>query len=93
METKTVINQSNLNILDALKNANIKIDENLKIKEYRLMYLWGAWVGHSRIYAESDEEAIFDADEIMKGIDNKAGFKYALVIGNRKVKEYKPSKE
>lgn len=34
------------------------------MKEYRLMYRWGAWVPKARFYAESDAEAIFDADEV-----------------------------
>lgn len=32
-----------------------------KMREYRLMYRWGAWISHCKIIAESDMEAIFDA--------------------------------
>ncbi len=33
-------------------------------REYRLMYLFGAWVTHTKIFAESDLEALHDAREI-----------------------------
>lgn len=57
-----------------------------KTKEYRLMYLFGAWVTSSKIYAETDEEAIFDADdEPRKAADE---LPYALFCGRRLVKLY-----
>ena len=61
-----------------------------RIKEYKLMYLWGAWVTHAKIYAETDEEAIHDADiEFAKS--GLPGWPYgvALFCEKRKVKTYK----
>lgn len=37
-----------------------------KVKEYRLMYFFGTWVTSDKIYAECDEEAIFEADSMEK---------------------------
>jgi hypothetical protein len=58
-------------------------------REYRLMYLFGAWVTKEVIIAESDAEAVFDADMAFanSSLDN---WKYgvALFCGNRKVKQY-----
>lgn len=59
-----------------------------ELKEYRLMYLFGAWVTSAVIYAESDAEAVFDADNEPKVASGK--LRYALFCGNRKVKEYQP---
>lgn len=63
---------------------------NPQIKEYRLMYLWGAWITDTRIYAESDEEAIHDSDEVFNGKDSLKNWKIgvALVQGDRFVKRY-----
>lgn len=90
----------NLILAVALSEASIKAVKDLKkiesislkVKEYRLMYLWGAWVCDSKIYAESDEEAIFDADELMVYAKAKDKLRYALWCGNRKVKEYNYNK-
>lgn len=62
----------------------------MMIKEYRLMYLFGTWVTDSTIYAETDEEAIYDSDKIFNGNPNiqKWGYGVALVQGNRFVKIY-----
>lgn len=60
------------------------------VREYRLKYLFGAWVTHARIFAESDEEAIFDAEaEFNKS--GLPGWRYgvALFCGNRRVKTFK----
>lgn len=57
-------------------------EENMK--EYRLMYNFGAWITSARIYAETDREAIFDANSI----DKKAGLRYALFCENRMVKDF-----
>ena len=67
-------------------DANIS---NINVKEYRLMYLFGAWVTKEVIIAETDNEAIFDADEAFAN-SNLANWKYgvALFCGNRKVKQY-----
>lgn len=85
----------NLILAVALSEASIKAVKDLKkdsmslkVKEYRLMYLWGAWVCDSKIYAESDDEAIFDADELMIDAKAKDKLRYALFCGNKKVKEY-----
>ena len=61
-----------------------------KIKEYRLMYLWGAWITEARIYAESDEEAIYDSDDVFNGNEILKNWKMvvALVQENRFVKRY-----
>ena len=54
------------------------------------MYLFGAWVTKEVIIAETDNEAIFDADEAFAN-SNLANWKYsvALFCGNRKVKQYR----
>ena len=62
-----------------------------EVQEYKLKYLWGAWITKETIYAETDEEAIFDADEIFKNnkmLHNWNGV--ALVQGDRFVKSYRP---
>lgn len=62
-----------------------------EVQEYKLKYLWGAWITTETIYAETDEEAIFDADEIFKNnkmLHNWNGV--ALVQGDRFVKSYRP---
>lgn len=48
---------------------------NPQIKEYRLMYLWGAWITEERFYAESDEEAIHDSDEVFNGNESLKNWK------------------
>ena len=61
------------------------------VQEYKLKYLWGAWITKETIYAETDEEAIFDADEIFKNdktLHNWNGV--ALVQGDRFIKSYRP---
>lgn len=65
---------------------NVKVRECIDIKEYKLMYLFGTWITSERIYAESDEEAIYDADECKKIASDK--LQYALWCGNRLVKRY-----
>jgi hypothetical protein len=61
-----------------------------KTKEYRLRYFFGTWMTSSIIFAESDAEAIFDADEVYNENGNLADWQYpvALFCGNRKVKVY-----
>ena len=61
----------------------------INTKEYRLMYLFGAWVTKEVIIAESDAEAVFDADMTFAS-SNLPNWRYgvALFCGNRKVKEY-----
>lgn len=61
-----------------------------RIREYRLKYLWGAWVTHAPIYAESDAEAIHDADEeYEKSALPLWPYDVALFLGRRRVKTYK----
>ena len=67
------------------------VEEMPTIKEYKLMYLFGAWVTSACIYAESDKEAIFDADELPKVAADK--LQYALFCGNRKIKTYPAPKK
>lgn len=57
--------------------------------EYRLMYYFGAWMTKEIIVAESDAEALFDANEAFAN-SSLSGWKYevALFCGNRKVKQY-----
>lgn len=73
---------------DKLKEIDGKIKVSIpRTKEYRLMYLFGAWITSKRFFAENDEEAIFDADGEKKKALGK--FEYALFCGTRKVKSYK----
>lgn len=60
-------------------------------KEYRLMYLWGAWVTSEKFSAESDNEAIYDADDSFNTNSALQSWPYevALFCGNRQVKAYK----
>ncbi len=59
----------------------------LRLKVYRLMYRFGAWVGHCRIPAETDDEAVHDAKEVFDGSDTLRSWPYevALFCGERKV--------
>lgn len=69
----------------------VKISTTLpKTKEYRLRYFFGTWMTSHIIYAESDTEAIHDADEAYNENGNLADWQYpvALFCGNRKIKEY-----
>lgn len=60
-----------------------------EIREYNLMYYTGVWMTACKLYAESDAEAIFDADDYMKSeATAKEHVVYALFDGNRKVKTY-----
>lgn len=64
----------------------VEVSENLKVKEYRLMYLFGAWVCHSRIYAEDDAEAIHDAmDDYVTSTLPRWSHRVALWEGSRLV--------
>lgn len=54
------------------------------------MYFFGAWVTKETFAAESDKEAIFDADMIISESRlNDWQHGVALFCGNRKVKTYK----
>lgn len=61
----------------------------MNTQEYRLMYLFGAWVTGAKIYAETDAEAIFDATERANELAAKWPNGVALWCGNRLVKRYK----
>lgn len=67
--------------------TNIHISKDIKVKEYKLMYLFGAWITKAVIYAENDVEAIFDAEEAYKN-SRLEGWPYevALYCENRKVR-------
>ena len=55
--------------------------------EYRLMYMYGAWVTAEVIIAESDKEAITDAQDAVKRLQGwKNGV--ALFCGNRLVHRF-----
>ena len=43
-------------------NATIYTNATPATREYRLMYNFGAWITKEIIIAESDAEAVFDAD-------------------------------
>lgn len=56
------------------------------IREYKLMYRFGAWVTKSSIYAESDAEALHDAREIFdESALGRWSYEVALWRGTRKV--------
>ena len=61
---------------------------SLNLKTYKVMYYFGTWITHEVIAAESDEEAIFDADMSVANAPAKDKLTYALWQGNRKVKTY-----
>jgi hypothetical protein len=59
------------------------------LKTYKVMYFFGAWVTKETFAAESDKEAIFDADMIISNSNlNDWQHGVALFCGNRKVKTY-----
>lgn len=65
-------------------------------REYRLMYRWGAWVTHSRIFAENDAEAVHDAREDFEGAESLKNWPFEVVLfetgtrgGWRRVKTFK----
>lgn len=66
----------------------ININSNPTTREYRVMYLFGAWVTKEVIFAESDEEAKFDAAAAAESLKNWP-YAVALFCGNRKVVSYK----
>lgn len=68
----------------------VEVTENPDVKEYRLMYLFGAWVCHSRVYAETDGEAIEDAtDDYLTSTLPRWPYRVALWNGSRLVHEFK----
>ena len=67
---------------------SININSNTTTREYRVMYLFGAWVTKEIIFAETDAEAKFDAAESAESLKNWP-YAVALFCGNRKVVSYK----
>jgi hypothetical protein len=61
---------------------------SLNLKTYKVMYYFGAWISKETFAAESDAEAIFDADMIVATAPARGKLTYALWQGNRRVKTY-----
>lgn len=63
-----------------------------QISEYRLMYFFGTWITRAIICAESNAEAIFDADEIFNSSELtnwQHGVALYKVGSNKPVKVYR----
>ena len=58
------------------------------LKTYKVMYYFGAWISKETFAAESDAEAIFDADMIVANAPARGKLTYALWQGNRRIKTY-----
>lgn len=78
------------NFLNTLQASLTNTADAIRTNEYRLMYFFGVWHTDTTLYAESDDEAIFDADEAYKDNARLQNWNYnvALFCGNRKVKAY-----
>ena len=89
MTTTTNNIEMRIKFIEAMSIVKVST-EMPKTKEYRLRYFFGTWMTSSIIFAESDAEAIHDADEVYNKNGNLADWQYpvALWCGNRKVKEY-----
>lgn len=77
-----------MSTLTSFLDASNKVQlSEVKTREYRLKYMFGAWVTAEIIIAESDEEALFDAQE---HAEKRMGWKngVALFCGNRLVHRY-----
>lgn len=76
--------------IDIKKTINEVKDyaSSLNLKTYKVMYYFGTWMTHEVLAAESDEEAIFDADMSVANAPARGKLTYALWQGNRKVKTY-----
>lgn len=61
-----------------------------KFRTYKLMYYFGIWITHEKFAAESDDEAIFDADESFNDCTSLHDWHYpvALWCDSRRVKDY-----
>lgn len=72
-----------------LQESEIKLNET-NTGEYRLMYFFAGWHTDTKIYAETDEEAIEDAREIWRNSLRlqKLDHEVALFKGGRKVKVF-----
>jgi len=82
-------NEMKIKFIEAMEMVNVTTTIP-KTKEYRLRYFFGTWMTSRIIFAESDAEAIHDADEAYKENGNLADWQYpvALFCGNRKIKKY-----
>lgn len=74
-------------ITDLFKNLR---PSNPDTREYRLMYFVGCWITKSKLYAESDAEAIFDARKEVKQDSTATAniMPFALWCGRRLVKQF-----
>ncbi|MBO5814017.1 MAG: hypothetical protein J6R13_05835 [Alistipes sp.] len=77
-----------MNAIQNIFKGDIKLNDELTTREYRLMYYFGVWYTHSTIYAECDAEAIFDARTEFKAVKSADKLPYALWCGNRLVKRF-----
>ena len=77
--------------MDTAIFQNIKVSETISTKEYRLVYCYGIWYTAEKIFAESDAEAIFDADNNPRIANDK--LEYRLICGNKTIKTYTQSAE
>lgn len=69
--------------------GEVKLQENIVTKKYCIYYWYGCWTPRKSFYAESDAEAIFDADiEFANSKLQDWKHDVALFCGNRKVKQY-----
>ena len=92
-EQRRSSNPLNLSIMDLSVLKNIKVNENFKVREYVLSYYVGVWETTKRIYAESEEEAIYDAIEYLKE-ERCDRLDYCLFLGNKKIMGFPaPSKD
>ena len=68
----------------------MKSQENLKVSEYKLMYMFGGWVTKEVICAECDKEAIYDADTTFNS-SKLVNWPYSVALwkGNTIVKSYR----
>ena len=75
--------------IDTINQIKVNELSNPTFKAYRVRYYcFGSWVPKETFSAESDAEAIFDANMIVANAPAKDKLTYALFQGNRKVKIY-----
>lgn len=77
-----------MSALQYIFRGDVKLNDNLTTREYRLMYYFGVWYTKTIIYAECDAEAIFDAREDFKAVKSADKLPFALWCGNRLVKRF-----
>lgn len=86
MATNIKIRTSHPNRLTIMNIQSIILPK-VKTNEYKLMYMFGAWVTAEVIIAECDSEAIFDAEKHAQKLSNWK-HEVALFCGNRLVHRY-----